>query len=819
MRRTKLFYSAFAILLVLSAVIFLTYFKKNNSSNNFDVVIYGGTSAGVIAAVEVVKLGMKPILIEPGNHLGGLTSGGLGATDIGNKGAIGGLSREFYNRVNQYYHPNSKTKKAMWTFEPHVAEKVFNDMVKEYNIPVVFKERLDLEKGVIKEGDEIKEILMESRLKINGKRFIDATYEGDLMALSGVRFSVGREANKMYGEDYNGVQSARSINHQFKEPIDPYVVVGDSKSGLLPSILNDGGPGIEGEGDHRIQAYCFRMCMTNVPENRMPFPKPEGYDALRYEILLRYILTRNFDVLNLSKLMPNGKTDTNNKGAFATDNIGMNYDYPNGDYETREKIIKEHELYQKGLMWFLSNDPRVPIEIREEVRQWGLPKDEFLDSGGWPHQLYIREARRMISEYVMTQHDCEGNVKVPDPVGLAAYTMDSHNVQRYVDESGSVRNEGNIEVGGFPPYPISYKSIIPSRDECTNLLVPVCLSSSHIAFGSIRMEPVFMVLAQSAAAAAVQSINANTSVQTIDFSKLQEQLLEENQVLDWIDETHQGVQKELKLIENSSSEASVKKKILKDVSVVAYPGRFMEIEAPKSIISHEFMVDEYFDYELNFYKIMNNSYGSAEVWVDNQFLGELDCKGMIEKSVPNLQKMYVPKLSKGKHKLLFKFNASKKIGIEKIVLTRLPIKVEEFLISQSFPGFMGKKGKGMYPANDKNIKWKKAQVTDKGVVRLDAQLNPKEECHAFAKTIIVCEEEIETTILFGHNDGAFIWLNGKLIHDYGNAHPFHYNEFYTPITLKKGENELMMMIIQGGGSWLFNVNLDTNQFRVVPSKL
>lgn len=520
---------------ILVLFIFIVYSctQKADQINQYDVVVYGGTSAGVIAAYQAVKMGKTTVIIEPGQHLGGLTSGGLGATDIGNKAAIGGLSREFYQRINQHYNPGSPKEETQWTFEPHVAEKVFDNMVKEANIKVHFNERLDLKNGVLKTGTGIDQIIMESGLSIQGKMFIDASYEGDLMALVGVNYTFGREANKEYNETLNGIQTTQAIFHQFKKPVDPYKIEGNPESGLLPGIQDDGGPGLEGEGDHRIQAYCFRMCLTNVSENRIPFPKPEKYDPQRYELLLRYINTGNFDVLNLSKMMPNGKTDTNNKGAFATDNIGMNYEYPEGDYQTREAIIKEHEIYQKGLMWFLANDERLPQYVRDSVNHWGLPKDEFTDNGNWPHQLYIREARRMISEYVMTEHDCMGRTESDDPVGLAAYTMDSHNVQRYIDENGHVRNEGDVEVGGFSPYPISFRSIVPKRTECTNLLVPVCLSSTHIAFGSIRMEPVFMVLAQSAASAAVQAINTGTGVQEIDYRQLKEQLLKENQVLEW----------------------------------------------------------------------------------------------------------------------------------------------------------------------------------------------------------------------------------------------------------------------------------------------
>ena len=526
--KRKVFY--FVILLLIQT--FLVSCEVTDE-NSYDVVVYGGTSAGVIAAVKTARMGKSVVLIEPGKHLGGLSSGGLGATDIGNKAAIGGMSREFYGRIFSHYNPNSDTAGTMWTFEPHVAEKIFNDLINEQKIKVYFEERLNLLSGVKKTGTTIYEIEMESGLSFQGRIFIDATYEGDLMAKAGVSYTVGRESNKVYDETLNGVQTEQAIYHQFKNRVDPYIIPGKPESGLLPSIQNDGGPGEEGSGDHRVQGYCFRMCLTNEKENLIPFPKPDSYDPMRYELLLRYIHTGIFDVMDLSKSMPNYKTDTNNRGAFATDNIGMNYEYPDGDYQKRAEIIKEHENYQKGLMWFLANDPRVPEYVREKINIWGLPKDEFTDNGNWSHQLYIREARRMISDYVMTEHNCMGSQVVGDPIGLAAYTMDSHNMQRYIDENGNVRNEGDVEVSGFPPYPISYRSIIPKKNECANLLVPVCLSASHIAFGSIRMEPVFMLLGESAVIAAVQAIDSKIEIQNIDYPKLQKELVKANQVLEW----------------------------------------------------------------------------------------------------------------------------------------------------------------------------------------------------------------------------------------------------------------------------------------------
>ena len=518
----------------------------------YDVVVLGGTSAGVAAAVQTARMGKSVVLIEYSPHLGGLSSGGLGATDIGNKAAIGGIAREFYERIYDYYtredawkyqqreqYDNSKSweqEKTWWMFEPHVAEQVFNDMVRQAGINVVFGERLDLKNGVIKEGNEIVGIRMESGRVFRGRVFIDATYEGDLMAKAGVCYTVGREANSEYGETYNGVQTRQAVYHQFDKPVDPYVEPGKPESGLLPGV-HGGSPGLEGEGDKRVQAYNFRICLTDVPENRLPFPNPAGYDPLRYELLLRYYEAGYSDIPFTLHGVPNRKTDSNNNHAFSTDHIGANYDYPEGDYAIREKIIADHENYQKGLMWTLANDRRVPEAIQARVNRWGLAKDEFTDNGNWPHQLYIREARRMISDYVMTEHNCTGRVIAPNPVGLAAYTMDSHNTQRYVETRGFdrpfARNEGDIQIKGYPPYPISYASIVPKKEECSNLVVPVCLSASHIAFGSIRMEPVFMVLGQSAATAACIAIDGHTSVQDVEYERLRERLLRDGQILEW----------------------------------------------------------------------------------------------------------------------------------------------------------------------------------------------------------------------------------------------------------------------------------------------
>jgi hypothetical protein len=519
--------------------------KAAESSQTYDVVIYGATSAGVSAAVQVKRMGKTVIIVGPDKHLGGLTAGGLGWTDSGRKEAIGGISREFYQRIKKHYDkaeawtyqkPEEYSRyrpqdDAMWVFEPHVAEQVFEELVAEYKIPVHRDEWLNRKDGVKKDGSRIVSVTMLSGKTYRSRIFIDATYEGDLMAAAGVGFHVGREGNDVYGETLNGVQTRNATKHQFEKPVDPYIKPGEPAGGLLPRI-HAGGPGQEGHGDRRVQAYNYRMCLTKVPENRVAFPKPDDYDPMQYELLARYLDKGWRAVFAKFDPAPNAKTDTNNHGAFSTDDIGMNHDYPEGSYECRREILKEHEDYQKGLMWFLAYDPRAAADVREKMSRWGLAKDEFTDNGNWPHQIYVRESRRMISDFVTTELHLRRAKPTPEPVGMGSYNMDSHNVQRYVDENGHARNEGDIQINPGGPYPISYGAIVPKAYECTNLLVPVCVSSSHIAYGSIRMEPVFMILGQSAATAAVFAIDDNINVRDVDYNKLRARLLADGQVLE-----------------------------------------------------------------------------------------------------------------------------------------------------------------------------------------------------------------------------------------------------------------------------------------------
>ena len=514
------FLSAFASLLLLASA--------RAEVIETDVLVFGATAGGVSAACTAQRFGKSVVVTEFGRHVGGLTSGGLGWTDIGNKAAIGGFAHDFYKTLGKHYG-----REEAWWFEPHIAEETLRARLAESKVRVLFEQRLA---SVKKSGAKIVEIAMENGNVFRAKTFIDCTYEGDLMARAGVKYMVGREANERFGETLNGVR-ASTPSHQFGVKVDPYVKPGDAASGLLPLVVGE--PlGEAGAGDRSVQAYNFRLCFTKNPANRKPIEPPAGYDARRFELLGRYCealvaadkkpTLRTF--LKIDMVTPD-KTDINNNGAISTDFIGENYAYPDADYATRAKIWQAHEDYIRGFLTFLATDPRVPENVRTEMQQWGLCKDEFQDTGGWPHAMYVREARRMIGAYVMSEKNCRQIETPDDAVGLGAYNMDSHNCRRIVQD-GAARNEGDVQVG-VKPYPVSYRAIIPRAEECENLWVPVALSATHIAYGSIRMEPVFMILGQSAATAASMSIDDRVPAQKVDYAKLRAQLEKDGQVLAW----------------------------------------------------------------------------------------------------------------------------------------------------------------------------------------------------------------------------------------------------------------------------------------------
>jgi hypothetical protein len=489
----------------------------------YDVVVYGGTSAGVISAYTAKQMGKSVLLIEPGKRVGGLSSGGLGFTDIGNKYAIKGLSLNFYRKVGEHYGNFEQ-----WIFEPKVAEAIFLGYLKKAGIQVLYSHQIVSAK---KSKETINSITLENSdhpsAKTNqtvfGKEFIDCSYEGDLMAKAGVSYTVGREDNKQYNETYNGSQLREK--HQFPDGIDPYNIPGKPESGLVWGVSN-AKLLPDGTGNKMVQTYNIRVCLTRDAANMIPITKPADYKPERYELLLRLMekkpIKRIQDFMTVSS-MPNDKTDINNNGPFSTDMIGMSWNYPEESYAERQAIFKAHENYTKGFFYFVGHDPRVPAEIRNQMLEYGYPKDEYPESDHFTPQMYVREARRMVGAYVMTQANCEGREAVTDEVGMAAYTMDSHNAERIVVD-GMVKNEGDVQIGGFGPYPIAYRSLTPKANECSNLLVPVCLSASHIAYGSIRMEPVFMMLGQSAAVAACMAIDDKIAVQKVAVEKLQQQL-------------------------------------------------------------------------------------------------------------------------------------------------------------------------------------------------------------------------------------------------------------------------------------------------------
>ena len=540
------------------------------AKESFDVVIYGSSPAALTAAIEAQKLGKTAVIVCPEKRIGGLTTGGLGQTDIGNKSAFGGLSLQFYRDVADYYKDASawkwqkrdayipdgqcsgtKGEDSMWTFEPSAALKILERWEREHKLDIRRGEFLDRQVGKVKvegQGEQRKIVSIRtlSGKEFAGKMFVDATYEGDLMAAAGVSYTVGREPNAQYGETISGIatKAAGAEHHQFLPMVDPYVTKGDPKSGLLPWVEPYDPNEKEGDGDKRVQAYCFRMCLTDVPENRIPFAKPASYDERNYELLFRNmeVLAKKPELGGWSKgvpwinsKMPNRKTDTNNCLGFSTDFVGQNWAWPEASYAERAKILQAHLDYQQGLMWALANHPRVPDWVRNEVSKWGTCKDEFEDGlgNGWQTQLYVREARRLVGDYVMTEMNCRGTRVAPRPVAMGAYGMDSHHVRRRVTAEGYVKNEGNVEDWSMKgkPYPIDYGALIPKRSECTNLFVPVCLSATHMAFGSIRMEPVFFALGQVSGAAAAFAIDGGCAVQGLAYEKLAKRLVANGQPL------------------------------------------------------------------------------------------------------------------------------------------------------------------------------------------------------------------------------------------------------------------------------------------------
>jgi hypothetical protein len=505
----------------------------------YDVVVYGATAGGVIAAVSAAREGLNGVLLEPGHHVGGMVTGGLSRTDYGKKEVIGGYALEFFWRMGLKYDLIRHGQEVSWLFEPHVAEQAFREMLDQSRVQVLYNHRLREKGGVSKDAARIVGIITEDGEVFTAQVFMDASYEGDLMAQAGVSYTVGRESSAQYGESLAGVR-ARTPLHQFLVNVSPYDVTHE----LLPEISADP-PGIAGSADNKVQSYNFRMCLSSDPANQVPFPQPPGYSPYRYELLARLInaeteawgrpLVLN-DVTTVVRI-PGDKTDINNRGAFSTDYIGKSWEYPEASYQRRAAIWEDHVNYTKGFFYFLANDPSVPAELRNDVNTWGLAKDEFVDTGNWPNQLYVREARRMVSDFVMTQKDLQTDLRKADVIGMGSYNSDSHNVYRFANQVGFAENEGDMQIG-VTPYQIPYRIMVPKQAQATNLLVPVCFSASHAAYSSVRMEPQYMILGHAAGVAARLAIDENRPVQQIDVTVLQTRLRQQGAIFEYVPDPH-----------------------------------------------------------------------------------------------------------------------------------------------------------------------------------------------------------------------------------------------------------------------------------------
>jgi len=504
------------------------------AQQSFDLVVYGGTAGGVITAVSAAREGLKVALLEPGNHLGGMATGGLSRTDFGKKEVIGGYALEFYWRVGRKYDIGRYAQDVAWFYEPKVGEQVLREMLQLAGVQVLMRHRLKEKTGVRKAAGRVAAITMENGAVFEGKMFADCSYEGDLMAQAGIEYTVGREAESQYGESLAGVRD-RTPYHQFMVRVSPY----DANGKLLPEV--DPGPrATPGSGDKKVQAYNFRMILSNDPANRIPFPKPPNYDERRYELfgrLMEATIKKGpaplLNEVTLIANIPNRKADFNNRGAFSTDYIGRNWDYPDGDYATRARIWQDHVNYTKGFFHYLANNPRVPASLRKEANEWGLAKDEFTDTQNWPHQLYIREARRMVGDFVVTQKDLQTELTKPDVIGMGSYNSDSHNIQRIATPDGAVENEGDMQVA-VKPYQIPYRVMLPKKSQASNLLVPVCFSASHVAYSSLRMEPQYMILGHAAGVAAALALKSGKPVQEISVPELQTKLKAQGAVFEWV---------------------------------------------------------------------------------------------------------------------------------------------------------------------------------------------------------------------------------------------------------------------------------------------
>ena len=504
------------------------------SAETFDLVVYGATGGGVITAVSAAREGLKVALVEPGNHIGGMVSGGLSLTDYGKKEAIGGYALEFYTRAGRHYNMRQYGHDLSWYHEPHVGEDIYRAMLQEAGVKLFLGHRLREKDGVRVSNARVHSVTMENGTEFQARIFADASYEGDMMAQAGVSWTAGRESSAQYGESLAGVRPTH-FQHVFKFPVN-----GRDASGKPLPEIQAAPVGDIGAGDKKVQSYNYRVCVSRDPANQIPFPKPADYRPERFALLLRLLEAWQKstgkppmmqDVFIVGRV-PNQKADLNNRGAFSTDYLGMNWDYPNASYARRKEIIADHLNYTESLFYFVANDERVPKSVRDSIREWGLCKDEFQDTAHWPHQLYVREARRMIGEYVMTQKDIQQELTKPDAIGMGSYNSDSHAVQRYLAADGTVQNEGLMEVP-VQPYQIPYRVMLPRRAQATNLLVPVAFSASHVAYSTLRMEPQYMIIGHAAGVAAKLALDAGAALQDVDTAKLRQILTTQGTVFEY----------------------------------------------------------------------------------------------------------------------------------------------------------------------------------------------------------------------------------------------------------------------------------------------
>lgn len=513
----------------LAAILALAAPGVRAETRSFDVVVYGATASGAAAAVAASRQGMHVALVSVDGHVGGMVSGGLSETDKGREEVIGGISREFFERAGKHYN-----EPIEWRFEPHVAEQVFRDMLAEAHVTQLSGLRLREQAGVATQNHRITAITLTDGTVLRAPVFIDTSYEGDLMNAAGVEFTWGRESAAQYGESIAGVSGKQRPTHQFNVRVSPYAADGS----LLPEV-QPGPRGTIGQADKLVQAYGFRMCLTNVPGNMLPFPKPANYDPARYELLKRYIVALaqqtgrapSMRALMIMTPIKGGKFDINSLGGFSTDHVGASAGFPMADYKKQAAIWQDHYDYGAGFLYFLANDPSVPAVLREEMNSYGLAKDEFVAEHGWPFQLYIREGRRMLGAYVMTEKDITTDVKKPDTIGMGSYQSDSHNVRRIPTPDGAVENEGEQYVMPPTPYEIPYRIMLPKAGAVTNLLVPVCFSASHVAYSTIRMEPQYMILGQAAGTAAAIAVRDHVGVAKVPMPELQGELRDQKAVL------------------------------------------------------------------------------------------------------------------------------------------------------------------------------------------------------------------------------------------------------------------------------------------------